>query len=189
MKHKKAKPLCVCRAPVSWACTYIRDGEEVPSNDHNLAGLAAKFGKDYNDFKKEGVKLLFVADNHSCSGELAETFVMFSDASGGVFEVWGSECSVWNFTAQWEPEGVVMEAWTRSLCEKYAMGREHGTGEDLWGEKFIQTLDSLFEFFDERTKAVLKRKMPRVLAHFEKQMILNEIPSDEKQKLLKPKIM
>jgi hypothetical protein len=52
---------------------------------------------------------LFLACNFSSSGEIAESFGLFTK-DNLLYEVHGSECSVWDFTGQWEPEPTSLAA-------------------------------------------------------------------------------
>jgi len=66
-----------------------------------------RFGVRYDTVKAEGYTPLFLAITHSSSGEEAESFGLFEKSGKKgpqYFEVLGSECSVWDFNGQWEPE-------------------------------------------------------------------------------------
>ena len=52
---------------------------------------------------------LLLVNNYSRSGEVAESFGLFVK-EGQLFEVHGSECSVWDFDGQWEPEPTTVQA-------------------------------------------------------------------------------
>lgn len=160
-----------CRPPKSYTGVFLSEGQYISENTGKM-NILKKFGQDPQKLIDEGVQLLFAVDNHSYSGELAETFVFFVDKHGNSFEVWGSECSVWDFDGQWEPEPVVVQAWLQAMEDDHGMGMSDLDHSDLWRSKFLNALDQLFPYFDAASQQdllncsdALKKHMPIVSAY------------------------
>lgn len=117
-----------------------------------IADFLKKFGapSDFGDYHP-----LLLVDNSSCSGELAHSFGLFVK-DGKMFEVNGSECSVWNFNGQWEPEETSTTALLRRL-DKGSLGQ----GND--DSRFDEPLRAILEWIDSAVQ---------------KQVILNTLPQD-----------
>ena len=183
-----------CKPPQHHPFTYVAQGESADAENGRRV-LAEKFGQDPEKLKQEGIRFLFAANNYSYSGELADTFVFFVDKHGQAFEVWGPECSVWDFNGQWEPEEVVVRHWMNSLDDEYGMGLSRNDGENLWRMEFIQALDHLYPYFDEDSQQAmrdasdeLKQYMPYVLAACLNEGIGEEVDLQDKPHA-KPKLM
>ena len=95
-----------------------------------------------------------LVNNYTCTGELAHSFGLFVK-DGALFEVTGSECSVWNFNGQWEPEETSTAALLRRL-DKGSLGQE---GDD--DTQFAEPLRTILEWIDSA---------------IEKQVLLNNLP-------------
>ena len=83
---------------------------------------------------------LFLVNNHSSSGEVAESFGLFVK-DDQLFEVVGSECSVWDFNGQWEPEPTTPEAILYRI-ENGSLGRAD-YAEDNFGEELKALMQRL----------------------------------------------
>lgn len=68
---------------------------------------------------------LLLVNNSSCSGEMAQSFGLFVK-DGALFEVNGTECSVWDFDGQWEPE----ETSTAALLHRLDKGTLGTVGDE-----------------------------------------------------------
>lgn len=112
--------------------------------------FAKKFGApcDFADYHP-----LLLVDNSSRSGELAHSFGLFVK-DGKLFEVNGSECSVWNFNGQWDPEETSSIALLRRL-DKGSLGQ----GDD--DSQFAEPLRAILGWVDSA---------------IEKQVLLNNLP-------------
>lgn len=103
-----------------------------------IADFAKKFGapSDFADYHP-----LLLVDNSSRTGELAHSFGLFVK-DGKLFEVNGSECSVWNFNGQWEPEETSTAALLHRLDNGY-LGRE---GDE--DSQFAEPLRAILHWVD-----------------------------------------
>lgn len=113
--------------------------------------FSKKFGapSDFSDYHP-----LLLVDNSSRSGEIAHSFGLFVK-DGKLFEVNGSECSVWNFNGQWDPEETSTVALLRRL-DKGSLGQE---GDD--DSQFAEPLRAILGWVDSA---------------LEKQVLLNNLP-------------
>lgn len=115
----------------------FRDWNSPKTPAEKIADFLKKFGApsatDYHP--------LLLVDNSSRSGELAHSFGLFVK-DGSLFEVNGSECSVWNFNGQWEPEKTSTAALLRRL-DKGSLGQEGS--ED---SQFAEPLRAILEWID-----------------------------------------
>lgn len=92
------------------------------------------FGKSWEHCG--GYEPLFLASNYSCSGEMATTYGLFKK-NNLFYEVYGTECSVWDFDGQWEPEEITLEA----ILHKINHG-SLGSGSDYDEQEFATELKS-----------------------------------------------
>jgi hypothetical protein len=83
---------------------------------------------------------LFLAMVSSCSGEITQSFGLF-ERSGVLWEVTGTECSVWNFNGQFEPEPTNPVA-LRHRVVNGDLGKSDSDGGDLYGQDLLRLLDS-----------------------------------------------
>lgn len=83
-----------------------------------------RFGTTLKTVMAEGYRPLFLAIGSSSSGEVATSFGLF-EKDGQLWEVNGSECSVWDFNGQWEPEVVPLAA-LRHRLERGTLGMDDG---------------------------------------------------------------
>ena len=104
---------------------------------------------------------LFLVLNHSSSGEVATSFGLF-EKDKTLFEVSGTECSVWDFNGCWEPEETTIEALTHRLT----VGRlgEEDSEESSFNKDLLAVLDriSLLESIEPYKKDAptpLKKKI------------------------------
>lgn len=100
--------------------------------------FSKKFGapSDFSDYHP-----LLLVDNSSRSGEIAHSFGLFVK-DGKLFEVNGSECSVWNFNGQWDPEETSTVALLRRL-DKGSLGQE---GDE--DSQFAEPLRAILHWVD-----------------------------------------
>lgn len=114
--------------------------------------FSKKFGapSDFADYHP-----LLLVDNSSRSGELAHSFGLFVK-DGKLFEVNGSECSVWDFNGQWDPE----ETSTAALLRRLDKGTLGTVGDD--DSQFAEPLRAILGWIDSA---------------IEKQVLLNNLPS------------
>lgn len=105
------------------------------------ANLSATVEQKIGDFlKRFGVSAdvldeyqpLFLVNNQSSSGEIAGSFGLFVK-DNVLFEVNGTECSVWDFDGQWEPEQTSVAILLHRL-DKGALGKE-GFEEDHFDQQ------------------------------------------------------
>lgn len=83
---------------------------------------------------------LLLSLNSSSTGEIAQSFGLF-DCRGLLYEVIGTECSVWEFNGQWDPEPTTVESLMRRLDEgSLGLG---GDGEDHFASALRQLLQPL----------------------------------------------
>lgn len=106
--------------------------------EEKIADFCKKFGapSDFGDYHP-----LLLVDNSSTSGEMAHSFGLFIK-DDALFEVTGSECSVWNFNGQWEPEETSTTALLHRLDNGY-LGQE---GDD--GSQFAEPLRVILHWVD-----------------------------------------
>lgn len=84
---------------------------------------------------------LLLVDNSSCSGEIARSFGLFVK-DGALFEIHGSECSMWDFIGQWEPE----ETSTAALLHHLDFGTLGIDGDE--DNHFAEPLRAIFDWVD-----------------------------------------
>ena len=81
---------------------------------------------------------LFLLNTYSRSGELAPSFGLFL-RDGHLYEVHGSECSVWDFNGQWELEATSVSA-LRHRMERGDFGSDD---DHPFKDELSQLLDQL----------------------------------------------
>lgn len=73
---------------------------------HGPDSFFTLFGKDWHNCG--GYKPLFLASNYSTTGETATSYGLFKK-NNSLYEIHGTECSMWNFEGQWKPEKVTWD--------------------------------------------------------------------------------
>lgn len=120
--------------------------------EEKIADFLQKFSapSDASDYHP-----LLLVDNSSCSGEIARSFGLFVK-DGALFEIHGSECSVWNFNGQWEPE----ETSTAALLHHLDFGTLGIDGND--DSQFAEPLRAVLDWVDSALqKRVLLNALPQ----------------------------
>lgn len=120
--------------------------------EEKTADFFQKFGapSDFGDYHP-----LLLVDNSSRSGEMAHSFGLFVK-DGALFEVTGSECSVWNFNGQWEPEETSTAVLLHRLDNGY-LGQE---GDE--DSQFAEPLRAILEWVDSAIQQqVLLHALPQ----------------------------
>lgn len=76
----------------------------------NTQGETEKFFTRFNapESARKSFKPVFMVINESYSGELADSYGLF-EKNHILYEVHGSECSIWDFNGQWQPEPVTKD--------------------------------------------------------------------------------
>lgn len=98
-----------------------------------------RFGVTADQVKEEGYRPLFLAYGNSRSGEESMSFGLL-EKEGALFEVHGTECSVWDFNGQWEPEATSVNALRHRLDKGYLGCNE---GNDDFHQELGEYLDKL----------------------------------------------
>lgn len=129
----------------------FRHGSSIRTPEEKTADFCKKFGapSDFGDYHP-----LLLVDNSSCSGEMAHSFGLFVK-DGALFDVYGSECSVWNFNGQWQPKQTSTAVLLHRLDNSY-LGQE---GDD--DSQFAEPLRAILEWVDS---AIEKRVLLNALA-------------------------
>jgi hypothetical protein len=105
---------------------------------------------------------VFLVDNHSTSGEVAASFGLFI-RDGVLHEVHGSECSVWDFDGQWEPEETSLPS-LRHRLTKGTFGQDDN-GEDQFRTALLDLVSRIPAMMEksqlEQQIAGTQHKTPR----------------------------
>lgn len=88
----------------------------------------------------KGFITLFLSLNHTGSGEATESFGLFA-CGGMLYEVVGSECSMWDFNGQWDPEPTTLDA-LRHRIRDGRLGTD-GDGNDRFASDLGHALDEI----------------------------------------------
>lgn len=99
-------------------CGFFRNEQKTPAEKVQI--FLEAFGAP-NDAVFE-YRPLLLALNSSSSGEVAASFGLF-EKTGELFEVSGSECSIWEFNGCWEPEATNPDILMHRIREG-TLGRE-----------------------------------------------------------------
>lgn len=121
-----------------------------------IADFLKKFGapSDASEYHP-----LLLVDNSSCSGEIAHSFGLFVK-DGVLFEVNGTECSVWDFDGQWEPE----QTFTAALLHRLDKGALGIAGDE--DSQFAEPLRAILDWVDSA---------------IQQQVLLNAVPTGSPQ--------
>lgn len=101
-------------------------------------------------------KVLFFAYGSSSYGELVDSFGLLEKA-GKLYAIYGSECSVWDFNGQFQPERITIE----ELKHHFSRGRLGLTddGTDRYRKAFLEFLPIVEERFGAGNRLALADKV------------------------------
>lgn len=122
--------------PTEFAGCWYGDSPQTPAEKFTY--FLQKFGapSDAQEYHP-----LLLVNNSSCSGEIAQSFGLFVK-DGALFEVTGTECSVWDFDGQWEPE----QTSTAELLHRLDKGTLGTVGDE--DSQFSEPLRAILEWID-----------------------------------------
>lgn len=100
------------------------------SGVHGPLEFFEKFGIDWKQL--DGFVPLLLASNYSCGGEMAQTYGLFKK-DNELYEVHGTECSVWDFNGQWDLEHTTVESILHRI-EKGQLGQGEHSEQNFYSE-------------------------------------------------------
>lgn len=119
----------------AWGANAVLAGE-------CLTAGATEFASRFcmTDSQKIKYQPLFLALVSSSSGEVATSFGLFKK-DGLLWEVSGSECSMWDFNGQFVPEATTVDALKHRVLHGH-LGRSDIDAYDCYGRDLLALLDS-----------------------------------------------
>lgn len=99
------------------------------------------FGKTWDNCG--GYEPLLLASNYSGGGELAQTYGLFKK-NKQLYDVYGTECSIWNFNGQWELEQTTVEEVLHKIV-KGDLGHDDGYGQTGFANELKSLMVSMLE--------------------------------------------